>query len=232
MGFELTNKDLKFLSQVHPDLARVIRRAATISPVPFKLKEGIRTLTRQKQLVAQGYSKTLNSRHLTGHAVDLVPLIDVNGDGKISTDETYHWPAYYKLAPFIKQAAKLENVPLEWGGDWKSFKDGPHWQLPYKSYPRKVVGTRASFISNTAFEEPEYTDESEAQARTKDVGATTLIGGTGVTSSIFSVLDTLTSQQAELTSGDYVRIAIALGILALTVWLIIRQLRRPHPDAD
>ena len=120
----LSKASLAKLQGVHPDLLRVIRRAATASKVPFIVVEGLRTLERQKQLKAAGATKILNSRHITGHAVDLVPLID----GKPRWD----WPLYHKLAPFVWAAARAERVPLEWGGDWKSFPDAPHWQLPRK----------------------------------------------------------------------------------------------------
>lgn len=119
---KLSASSLAKLKGVHPDLVRVIKKAAEITKVEFVVIEGLRTLERQKQLVAAGASKTLKSRHLTGHAVDVVPLVD----GKIRWD----WPLYHKLAPFIQAAARAENVPIEWGGDWKSFPDGPHWQLP------------------------------------------------------------------------------------------------------
>jgi len=87
----------------------------------------MRTLARQKKLVASGASKTMNSRHLTGHAVDIAPLVG----GKVS----WEWPLYHRLAPIVKQAALDEGVRIEWGGDWRSFKDGPHWQLPWRDYP-------------------------------------------------------------------------------------------------
>lgn len=128
-AFALTERDLKRLEGVHPDLIRVVRRLATFTVVPFMVIEGVRTLKRQRELVAQGASKTLKSRHLQGFAVDLAPL-----DG---AKPSWAWPMYHRLAPLIKQAAKLEGVPIEWGGDWWSFKDGPHWQLPAKSYPDK-----------------------------------------------------------------------------------------------
>lgn len=116
------------LNGVHPDLKRVVKRAIQISEVDFTVLEGTRTMARQRELVAKGASKTLRSRHLTGHAVDLAPWID----GQVSWD----WPPYYKIEAAMKQAAKEEGVPVEWGGDWTSFKDGPHWQLPWKEYPR------------------------------------------------------------------------------------------------
>ena len=112
------------LKGVHPDLVRVVMRAAAMTKVPFAVVEGVRTLERQKQLLKAGATTILRSRHLTGHAVDLVPLLD----GKPRWD----WPLYRKLAPFMWAAARAENVPVEWGGDWKSFPDAPHWQLPRK----------------------------------------------------------------------------------------------------
>jgi peptidoglycan L-alanyl-D-glutamate endopeptidase CwlK len=127
MPFGLTVRDLKRLEGVHPDLVRVVRRAAQMSDLPFMVLEGLRTPARQKQLVAKGASKTMRSRHLTGHAVDIAPLLG----GKVSWD----WPLYHRLAPIVKRAAAAENVPVEWGGDWRTFKDGPHWQLPWAKYP-------------------------------------------------------------------------------------------------
>jgi peptidoglycan L-alanyl-D-glutamate endopeptidase CwlK len=101
----------------------------------------LRTLERQKQLLAIGATTTLRSRHLPhpkdglSRAFDVVPLVDLDKDGKIETEEMYHWPLYHRLAPAMKQAAKDVGVPIEWGGDWKKFKDGPHWQLPWAAYP-------------------------------------------------------------------------------------------------
>lgn len=127
MTYVLGPKSLERLQGVHPDLVRVVKHAIAMSPVDFTVLEGLRTLDRQKQLMAQGATKTMNSRHLTGHAVDLAPVID----GKVSWD----WPLYHKLAPVMKEAARLEGVPLTWGGDWRTFKDGPHWELPWPQYP-------------------------------------------------------------------------------------------------
>lgn len=130
--FSLSKRSLCNLADVHPDLIKVVQRAIQITPIDFTVIEGIRTKGRQKELVTRGASRTMNSRHLTGHAVDIVPL---DGCGLVS----WHWPDYYKLAPAIKQAADELGVPLEWGGDWTSFKDGPHWQLPWKEYPKKEL---------------------------------------------------------------------------------------------
>jgi peptidoglycan LD-endopeptidase CwlK len=115
------------LTGVHPDLVRVVKRAAADSPLDFMVLEGLRTIETQRKYVAQGKSQTMKSRHLTGHAVDLAPLIE----GQV----VWAWPVYHRLAAIVKDAALAERVPLEWGGDWRTFKDGPHWQLPWKQYP-------------------------------------------------------------------------------------------------
>lgn len=127
MKFELSKRDLTRLQGVHPELVRWLKLAAAGGPpVGFVVLEGRRTVERQKELVAKGASTTMNSRHITGHAVDIAPL----EDGKVS----WRWPLYNKLAPFMKDLADEMDLPIEWGGDWKSFKDGPHWQLPHGKF--------------------------------------------------------------------------------------------------
>lgn len=125
--FVLSQASKSKLTGVHPDLVRVVERAISITDVDFKVLEGMRPPERQAQLVRAGASTTMRSRHLTGHAVDLGALIN----GKIRWD----WPLYYKIAAAMKLAAADLNIPIEWGGDWKKFKDGPHFQLPWKDYP-------------------------------------------------------------------------------------------------
>lgn len=132
MTIILSDKSRAKLLVAHPDLQKVMLRAADISSIDFTVLEVLRTVARQRELVAKGASQTMNSRHLPGpdgksRAVDIAPL----DGGQVS----WAWPLYHKLAPIIKQAAKDVGVPIEWGGDWKSFKDGPHWQLPARIYP-------------------------------------------------------------------------------------------------
>jgi len=115
------------LDGVHPDLIRVVRRAIQLTEIDFTITEGRRTIERQKQLVAAGASRTMNSRHITGHAVDFAALVG----GKVRWD----WPLYAKIAAVFKRAAKELGVFIVWGGDWKSFKDGPHVELDRKKYP-------------------------------------------------------------------------------------------------
>jgi peptidoglycan LD-endopeptidase CwlK len=128
MSIVLGARSLSRLEGLHPDLVRVVKRAAAMSSLDFTVLEGLRTLARQKQLFAQRATKTMNSRHLTGHAVDLAPMIA----GEVRWD----WPLYHQLAKVVKAAAAAEKVPVTWGGSWASFPDGPHWELPWKEYPR------------------------------------------------------------------------------------------------
>jgi len=134
---ELNASSKSKLKGVHPDLVRVVNRCAkdwTDKQFTFGLTCGVRSLEEQKVLVKKGASKTLKSRHIPApngysHAVDVVAFID----GKVRWD----WPLYDKIAKAMKAAAKLEKVQIEWGGDWVSFKDGPHFQLPWDTYPGK-----------------------------------------------------------------------------------------------
>lgn len=125
--FQLSERSKRRLVGVHPDLVKVVERAIQITDTDFTVLEGLRTKARQAQLVASGASQTMNSRHITGHAVDLGAYVA----GQVRWD----WPLYNKIAETMKKAATEVGVNIEWGGDWTSFKDGPHFQLPHKEYP-------------------------------------------------------------------------------------------------
>jgi peptidoglycan L-alanyl-D-glutamate endopeptidase CwlK len=123
----LTSRSLKALKGVHPDLVAVTKRAAEIMPNGFIITEGLRSKERQRELFAKGLSKTMNSRHLVGLAVDFAPLLD---DGSV----TWKWPAFPPVAAAFAQAAKELKTPIVWGGSWKSFRDGPHIELDRRVY--------------------------------------------------------------------------------------------------
>ena len=127
MTYKLGPTSLLRLQDVHPDLVKVVERAIQLSEIDFTVLEGRRTKERQAELLKAGATTTMNSRHLTGHAVDLGAFVG----GEVRWD----WPLYHKIAAAVKQAAKEVGVPIEWGGDWKNFKDGPHYQLPWRAYP-------------------------------------------------------------------------------------------------
>ncbi len=123
----LNSRSLKNLKGVHPDLVRLMQEASNETPVAFIITEGLRTRERQLELIKSGASKTLESRHLTGHAVDVACLV--------SEEVRWDWPLYRRLAMHIKDTAKRLGIYLIWGGDWKSFPDGPHFELDRRFYP-------------------------------------------------------------------------------------------------
>jgi peptidoglycan L-alanyl-D-glutamate endopeptidase CwlK len=126
MTYILGSRSRARLTGVHPDLVRVVELALTYSPHDFTITEGLRSVARQRELKAAGASQTMNSRHITGHAIDFAVLI---GD-KVRWD----WPLYGQVAEAFKRASKELNVPIIWGGDWKSLRDGPHIELDRRKY--------------------------------------------------------------------------------------------------
>jgi peptidoglycan L-alanyl-D-glutamate endopeptidase CwlK len=128
----LTSRSEKALVGVHPDLVAVVRRAAEIMPGGFIITEGMRTKERQRILFAKGLSKTLNSRHLYGLAVDFAPLIDTDGDG--DKEVTWKTPAFLPVIKAFRQAAEELKVPIVSGSEWKTFKDYPHIELSRAVY--------------------------------------------------------------------------------------------------
>lgn len=150
--FTLSARSLKNLQGVHPDLVRVVKHAITETPIDFVVIEGLRTMKRQQELVAAGASQTMNSRHITGHAVDLAAWV-----GEIRWD----MGLYYQIAATVQKVSRYAGVPIRWGGAWvrldtatktpaqlvadyvasrrgsgkKAFVDGPHFELPAGIYP-------------------------------------------------------------------------------------------------
>lgn len=128
MSFNFSSASRKKLEGVHPDMVRVAERAIQLTEVDFKITCGTRTVAEQRKLLAAGATTTMKSRHIPGtnksgmsEAVDVQPL--VGGKGR------WDWPLFYKLADAFKDAAEELRIPIQWGGDWKSFKDGPHFEL-------------------------------------------------------------------------------------------------------
>lgn len=141
MKHAIDERSHRNLEGVHPHLIMWFTWAHELveeTGIRIMCIEGTRSMERQLQLYNNGASKTLNSRHIPketpggavlAHALDIVPVVD----GKVS----WAWPHFHVIAPIMKDAACQLFIPIEWGGDWKSFKDGPHWQLPWKQYPVK-----------------------------------------------------------------------------------------------
>ena len=120
--FILGDRSTKNLVGVNADLVRVVKRALELSSVDFTVIEGLRTKERQAELMKQGFTRTLKSRHIIGEAVDIVPLpVDWKNPKPFGL-----------VAEAMKKAADELGVKITWGGDWKSFVDLPHYQIEVK----------------------------------------------------------------------------------------------------
>ena len=132
MTYALGKRSLERLAGVHPDLVRVVKRAIELTDHDFSVIEGLRTVETQRAYVAKGASKTMNSRHITGHAVDLYPV------GRPTP-----WDKCPVVAKAMLAAAVELGVAIRWGGDWnmngdsrdEKFYDGPHFELLRSKYP-------------------------------------------------------------------------------------------------
>lgn len=140
--FRFSQRSYDRMVGVRPELIAVATRALALSSVDFGISEGLRTPARQAQLVQAQASWTMASRHLTGHAIDVVAYV--------GSEVRWDWQCYLLIANFMQTAATELSVPMEWGGTWgridgqpeltmamlhKTKPDGPHYQLPWSSYP-------------------------------------------------------------------------------------------------
>lgn len=138
MAQKLSKRDLERIDGIHGDLRLVVEDAwqlfdgqevLGLPKAKLIIVEGLRSLEKQKQMVKAGRSWTMNSRHLTGHAIDFA-IID---DGIA----VWEMPLYEKVWLACFRPAKIIGIPLTWGGSWKT-KDGPHVELDWKHYPKET----------------------------------------------------------------------------------------------
>ncbi len=122
-----SQRSIDNLKGVHPDLITVARVALARSPVDFGITEGVRTAERQQELFRAGSSRMeFGGRHVSGHAIDVFAWVD-NG-------VTWEWEYYEQLAEVFKSVAAELGIPLNWGGDWRTLKDGVHFELDRGTY--------------------------------------------------------------------------------------------------
>lgn len=195
------SRSLKSMQGIHPDLRLVLDKALQDSPLDFVVIEGLRTKERQQQLFDSGASKTLDSRHITGHAVDLLPI---GPNGKPAFD----WPLYDQLGPAVKKAAADLGIEIDWGGDWKKFKDGPHFELDRKAYPVGEWETKAT---------PPKERVSAAQSSTVQASAVQIVSGAGAGIAAVGSLD---------GTAQLVALAFAGVVMLAALWVMRERLRK------
>jgi peptidoglycan L-alanyl-D-glutamate endopeptidase CwlK len=113
------------LKALDPALAKVVWKAQADNPsLRFVIGSGRRDGRVQRQAVAWGWSKALESPHRSGRAVDLWPL---DHEGRVHFDPR----AQNKIADAMKRAATVSSVAIRWGGHFHGFKnrDRSHFQL-------------------------------------------------------------------------------------------------------
>ena len=148
MSFKLSQRSLDRLDSVDPDLIKVVKYAIGVTKVDFGVIEGVRTLEKQKELVAAGASKTMNSKHLKGLAVDLMAYVGGRGCWELKV--------YDDIADAMKQGAIEYGVPIVWGASWhiRSIAD---WEGTMEEAMNDYIDTRRKegkrpFIDGPHFE--------------------------------------------------------------------------------
>jgi peptidoglycan L-alanyl-D-glutamate endopeptidase CwlK len=131
--FKLSLRSESKLLGVHPKLVQVVNAAIALSTTDFSVVEGLRTVEKQREYFLAGKSRTMKSRHLTGHAVDLMPYGDFDGDGDM--EGSWELAHFYPVNDAMQQAARSLGVKVTWGGSWSSFIDAPHFEISPELYP-------------------------------------------------------------------------------------------------
>lgn len=147
----LDDRSAQRLKGVHPDLVKAVRHAAhTVGG--FSVIEGLRSVERQRELLKAKKTRTMNSRHITGHAVDLLPTSDADGDGKTHFDD---WDEFYALFRTMRKASIETKVPMVWGGVWDrlvSEYEDPKAEIAAYGVRQKKRTGRSAFIDGPHFE--------------------------------------------------------------------------------
>lgn len=146
--FELSQRSLSRLEGVDERLVKVVCRAIELTDTDFGVIEGVRTVEKQKELVAKGASQTMKSKHLDGLAVDLMAYVGGRGCWEINV--------YDNIADAMKKAAEEEGVQVRWGAAWH-INDLREWEGTMEDAMNDYIDTRRSegrrpFIDGPHFE--------------------------------------------------------------------------------
>ena len=147
--YVLSDASIEKMKGVHPKLIELMKKAISNSPYDFKIVQGLRTAAYQNELYQQGrtrpgkivtkldgYNKKSNHQAKSdgyGHAVDIAVCgqYDQNGNYvKYTTDaEMFDNKKLVEISRHVKAVAKEMGMEIEWGGDWKTLYDTPHYEL-------------------------------------------------------------------------------------------------------
>ena len=156
-NYVLGNASKAKLVGVHPKLAQVVERAIELTQQDFSVHEGLRTADRQRRLVAAGASRTMNSKHIKqadgyGHAVDLLPWGDFDGNG--TKEISWSWEHFYPIADAMRQAATELGINVRWGGCWETLNGTtkPTRDLVSDYVAARKAAGKSAFIDGPHFE--------------------------------------------------------------------------------
>ena len=146
--FKLSSRSLGRLEGVDERLVRIVKRAIELTTIDFGVTEGLRSVERQRELVAKKASKTMKSKHIDGKAVDVVAYIGPRISWELNL--------YDDIADAFKQAAIEEDVQLRWGAAW-TVPDIRVWEGTMEEAMMSYVDTRRAqgrrpFIDSPHFE--------------------------------------------------------------------------------
>ena len=147
MTFKLSKRSRTNLVGVQPQLVTVVERAIQLTTVDFAVTEGLRTEAKQRELVAKGASQTMNSKHLTGHAVNLKAIIG----GRIS----WELSLYGEIAAAMKQAANEHAAGLRWGAAW-NIPDIRHWSGTMEEAMHHYIDARRKLGQRPFIDAPHF----------------------------------------------------------------------------
>jgi peptidoglycan L-alanyl-D-glutamate endopeptidase CwlK len=148
MTFKLSQRSLDKLEGVDEQLIAVVKYAITVTKIDFGVTCGLRTIEEQRELVANRASKTMNSKHIGGHAVDLMAYIGSRGSWELNI--------YDEIADAMKEGASAVGVGIRWGAAWQ-IPDIREWNGTMEEAMNAYVDLRRSqgkrpFIDGPHFE--------------------------------------------------------------------------------
>ena len=147
--FKLSTRSLSNLEGVDPRLVEVVQEAITLTRVDFGVIEGLRTVERQKELYDNNLSKTMNSKHLTGRAIDLMAYV---GSGSRACWEL---TVYDDIADAMREAAIKREIPIRWGCAW-NLPDIREWTETMEDAMNDYIDLRRSESKRPFLDGPHF----------------------------------------------------------------------------